>query len=577
VHVTTPGIDQVPTWSVSKSEVAGEIGRLAAALTQALDALRSDEALAAERAGKQEASIFAVHRMYLQDPGALRRVEGIISDQRVNAEAAVNMVIEDLQQSLERMEGANVRSYAMDVTDPWRRVVDALCESERDEILAGDEKVVLAAKELTPQLVAYLDPARVLAVITEAGGRFSHGAVLARSMGFPTVTALPNLLARLEPGMRVCVDGGHGRVQLRPSDADVDAFLERRAHLLQRRDALERDAGLPALTPDGQPFGVEVNIASLHELDLFDLAHTDGVGLLRTEFLYMERKDFPSEEEQFRQYRRILEESAPRPVTLRLLDIGGDKQLPYFRTPSEMNPALGWRGIRITLQWRDLMRVQLRAILRASVYGNARILIPMVTSIEEVHALHEVFDELRIELDEQGYEVADDIPLGAMIEVPSSLITVEEFAREVDFISVGTNDLVQYLLAVDRDNPRVASLYDPQHPAVVSALARVAKHAREAACPCSVCGDMAGDPAHSVLLLGLGYDSVSVAGHFVPEIKDAVRRTRLEDARAYAEEVLAQPTSQGVQGVLSRIRAHLYDPEGGDAAISSATSERSRE
>ena len=361
------------------------------------------------------------------------------------------------------------------------------------------------------------------------------------------------------------MDGGQGVVQLKPNEADVDAFLERRAHLAQQRDALERDASLPALTPDGQPFGVEVNIASLHELDLIDLSSTDGVGLLRTEFLYMERREFPSEEEQFRQYRRILEEASPRHVTLRLLDIGGDKQLPYFRTPSEFNPSLGWRGIRITLQWSDLMRIQLRAMMRASVYGKARILVPMVTSLEEVQAVHAIFDQLRAELTDQGYEVAEDIPLGVMIEVPSSLIQIPELASEVDFVSVGTNDLVQYLLAVDRDNPRVASLYDPQHPAVLRALSRVARYAREVGCPCSVCGDLAGDPAHSVLLLGLGYDSVSVAGHFVPEIKDAVRRTRLEDARAYADEVLAQTTSEAVQGVLSRIRARLYDPLGSEA------------
>jgi len=558
IHVVTPGVDKVPTWSVPASEVAAEMGRLATALTAALAALGRDESLALRHAGEQEASIFAVHRMYLQDPSALRRVEKIISDQRVNAEAAVSMVIESLQESLRNVEGESVRSYAMDVTDPWRRVLDALCATERDEILSTEECVILAAAELTPQVVTYLTPERILGVITESGGRFSHGAVLARSLGLPVVTGLTNLLAGLEPGMEVSVDGDRGAVLLRPSAEDVVRFRQQREQAERRREALERTASQPSVTTDGGRLDVLVNLASVRDLDAFEVSKTDGVGLLRTEFLYMERNQFPSEEEQFRMYRRFLEEFAPRPVTLRLLDIGGDKQLSYFKTPEEMNPALGWRGIRITLEWEDLLRVQLRAILRASVHGVARILIPMVTSAEEVVAIHDLFRALRSELTEQGYLIAEDIPVGIMVEVPSSLMTLPYLAGEVDFVSVGTNDLVQYLLAVDRDNPWVSSLYDPLHPAVLQALNQVAEAAGAAGRPCSVCGDLAADPAVALLLMGLGYDSVSVAWSLVGEIKDTIRRTTLEDARRYAAEVLEQRTSAAVQEVITRVRAELY-------------------
>jgi phosphoenolpyruvate-protein kinase (PTS system EI component) len=246
-----------------------------------------------------------------------------------------------------------------------------------------------------------------------------------------------------------------------------------------------------------------------------------------------------------------------RATTLRLLDIGGDKPLPYFQTPAEKNPALGWRGIRITLRWRDLLRVQLRALLRASTAGDARILMPMISSLEEVREVHRLFDEIRSQLQEQGYATADDLPVGAMIEVPSALLELDRIVQEVDFVSVGTNDLVQYLLAVDRDNTWVSNLYDPHHPAVIRALHHVATVARAARKSCSVCGEIASDPAMTLLLLGLGFDCVSVAPQFVPEIKYAVRSTTRDEVGALAEEALAQETASGVRSILERVNRSL--------------------
>ena len=325
------------------------------------------------------------------------------------------------------------------------------------------------------------------------------------------------------------------------------------------RTQLRAEAGERAETPDGETIDVRVNIESVRDLDAFDRTHTDGVGLLRTEFLYMERAQFPSEEEQYRMYRRVLEHFAPDAVTLRVLDIGGDKQLPYFKTPPEPNPALGWRGLRLTLQWQDLLRVQLKAMMRASVHGNARVLLPMVTSVEELWEVHSIFDRVREELLEQGYEVDDDIPVGLMVEVPSSLIALAHLSEHVDFVSVGTNDLVQYILACDRDNPLVERLYDPYHPAVMLALAQIAETSRAAGRPCSVCGDLAGDPTIAIVLLGFGYDSVSVAPNFVPEIKFAIRRTTVSQAREAARDVLSSKTSDGVRRVLAGIRERVYD------------------
>jgi phosphotransferase system enzyme I (PtsI) len=558
VHVVRADEGAVPTWSVPESELERERERLRAALELSQTELRRRQDLVAQQASAKDAEIIAVHRMLLQGPSALERVESTLREQRINAEAAVQLLIEGFERRLGGLEGESLRGLAAEFSDPWRLVLDVLLRRERDEIERMQGQVVLAAADLTPQVVTFVERRRVLAVIAETGGRFSHGAVLARSFGIPCVVGLPNLISRLEQGMRVTVDGDSGVVQLRPDDEDVDEFLGRIARGRLARRALAEHAALPAATADGHPLGVQVNIESVRDLETFQIEHTDGIGLLRTEFMYLERPEFPSEEEQYRLYRRVLEHMGGRPVTLRTLDIGGDKQLPYFETPGEPNPALGWRGLRITLEWQDLLRVQLRAALRASAHGELRLLLPMVTSLEEVLAVHRIFDELRRQLVEHGYEIASQVPVGVMIEIPSLLFVLPELLREVDFVSVGTNDLVQYMLAVDRDNSLVARLYDPSHPAVIQALRRVAEESRAAGKPCSVCGEMAGDPATAILLVGLGFGAISVAPAFVPEIKDAFRRVTEAEARELAERCLAARRGEEVRQALESTRRLLH-------------------
>ena len=557
VHVVRAGQDVVPTWSVAEEEVAREVERLHTALATAAEEMKRRQDLVSAQAGEKDAQIFAVHRMILQDPAALNEVVGNVRDQRINAEAAVQMLIKRLERTLGGLEGDSVRSYAADLSDPWHSVLEALMQSGRQQVLAGAGRFVLAAAELTPHVMTYLGRERLLGVVAETGGRFSHAAVLARAFGVPCVVGLPGLIGRLEQGMEVIVDGTRGTLQLRPDDASIQQFLRMRVQLETRRAELANEASLPAETRDGARLSVLVNIESLRDLDTFEPRRTDGVGLLRTEFLYMERPQFPSEDEQFRLYRRALERMDGLPVTLRTLDIGGDKRLPYFQTPEEPNPALGWRGLRISLEWRDLLRVQLRAALRAGAGHDLRILLPMVTSIEELRTVHETFDEVRASLLGQGYDVEADVPVGAMIEVPSVVLCIEDILSEVDFVSVGTNDLIQYLLAADRDNPRVSRFYEPHHPAVVRALALVARAARAAGKPCSVCGDVADDPAYALLLMGLGYDAVSVAPGFHPEIKFAVRHTTAAQTAELAQQVLAQRDSEGVNGVLEAVHRRL--------------------
>ncbi len=578
VHVVRATPHVAPTWSVPEDEVEREIARLHDAIDHTTEELRRRQKQVIAQTSERDAEIFSVHRMLLQDPSTRKKVEATIREQRINAEAAVQNLIERFQRTLGNLEGESVRGYAADFSDPWRGVLDVLTKNERESVVATGEQVILAAADLTPQVVTFLERERVLAVITETGGRFSHGAVLARSFGVPCVAGLPNLLSRLEQGMRVGVDGDRGVVQLRPDQDDVDEFLARLERRRAREKALAVHAALPAVTTDGHKFDVQVNIESVRDLDTFALEHCDGVGLLRTEFLYMERPHFPSEEEQYRMYRRVLERMDGRPVTLRTLDIGNDKQLPYFKTPRETNPALGWRGLRISIEWQDLLRVQLRAALRASAHGKLRVLLPMVSSLEQILEVHRMFDDVRRQIAEQGYEAAPDVPVGIMVEVPSIVMALQQVVREVDFVSVGTNDLVQYLLAVDRDNPWVSKLYDPYHPSVIYALGHVARVMRGAKKPSSVCGEMAGDYATALMLLGMGYDSVSVVPNFLPEIKYAVRQTSAPETVELAERVSGEITSEGVRNILAQVRERLHhrqlDRNHQDAAIGDARAGR---
>jgi len=575
VHVVRAARDRVPTWSIPEQEVMDEVGRLHEAIDRVCEELESRRVIVAEQANEQDANILAVHGMIVRDPSAISEVEKRIREDRLNAEACVQSLIERLVSSMSGMDEENIKGYAADVSEPWRAVLEELMQTEKRDFLAGGEKVVLAASELTPQVATTLDRDRVLAVICETGGRFSHGAVLARSFGFPCVVGLPNLLGRLEQGMRVIVRGDQGTVQLQPTKEDVDSFLVERSRLQARAEALSTQAGLAAETPDGVRVDLSVNIESIHDFGTFDINHSDGVGLLRTEFLYMERSQFPSEEEQYRLYRRIFENMGGRSVTLRTLDIGGDKQLPYFDMPKELNPALGWRGIRVALQWKDLLRVQLRAALRASAHGRLKLLLPMITTLDEVLEVREMVRELRIQLLEQGYEVAEDVPLGIMIEVPAAVFALPQLIQEVDFLSVGTNDMVQYLLAADRDNPFVGELYDPHQPAVIEALSYIARIAKAEGKPCSVCGEMAGDHMNALLLMGMGFDGLSVAPNFVSEVKYAIRRTEMRTAEELFRSAALERSGDGVRRVLQDASERLMQVTAAESVKGELTPEQS--
>ena len=572
VHIIRAKPGTVAQWSIPEDAVDAEVARLGAALDAARELLNRQREIVLRGGGEQEAGIFAVHLAILDDPSAVSQVEKRLREDRVNAEWAVQALVDSLYQQFKGLEGDSVRRYAEDLTEPWVMVRDLLGARDAEEVSASEEMVVLAAADLTPQVVTFIERNRILAVLTETGGRFSHGAVLARSFGFPTVVALPNLMARLEQDMEVLVDGDRALVTLRPDQDAVDEFIEGQRQKIARQGVLATVSGMPSVTPDGHPLGVHVNLESVRDIEAFDVKICDGVGLLRTEFLYMERTQFPTEEDQYRLYRRVVDAMDGRPVVLRVLDIGGDKQLPYLQMPKENNPALGWRGIRVMVEWQDLLRVQLRAALRATAHGEVRILLPMISSVEQIKRVAEIMNRVREQLVSQGYEISQRVMLGVMIEVPSAVWVLPEILQLVDFVSVGTNDLVQYLLAVDRDNSRVSELYDPFHPAVVRVLSRIGSVCAEAGVPSSVCGELASDQAAALSLMGMGFTSISAAPNFLPEIRYAVRTTPIAQARQLAQDLVEAKTSKGVRQRLAQERRRLYQAvKGGDTPAEGAS------
>lgn len=518
--------------------------RFEAAHARALAQLDEVQGAAAQELGLQDAAIYAAQGAVLRDPHALAEIRAGIRNERLAPESAIQALLDRLGKVFDALEGGDMKSWAADLRDPWMQVMRELGEGEHDALLtaAGDEAVVLVAEELTPSLLARLPRARLAAVLCAQGGRFSHGAVVARSAGVPTVSGLEGVHLRVRTGELCIVRGDEGRAQIGVDEAERAAAQALAAERQRLRAALAREATAPATTEDGTPIEITANIESPRDLDIFDLGTVDGVGLFRTEFAYMERPSFPSAEEQARLYASVLQRMGDKPVTFRTLDVGADKQLRYLTLPHEANPALGWRGLRLGLVWQDILLLQLQALLAAGVHGRARILLPMVTTVEEVRVVKSMLAALP--------SAGPRPPLGVMIEVPAAVMGLRDLLRETDFVSVGTNDLTQYLFAVDRDNPWVSSLYQPYHPAHLRLLRSIARTCQTARKPAAVCGELAGQPAGALFLVGAGFRSLSMAAGFVPEIKALLRASAMETLRSTAARALRCRTAGEAATVL---------------------------
>jgi phosphotransferase system enzyme I (PtsI) len=560
--------DSSPKRTLEPEEIEPEIERFRKAAEAAVQEIESTARHVKERLGSEYAGIFHAHALFLKDRTFLGPIERRIAHERVNAEWAVAATTADLMARFRSLPDENFAHSAADIEDVGRVLKRHLGGEEnsrlRMEDLAG-EAIVLVADELTPSDAVRIPRDRVVAFVTERGGRTSHAAILARSFGLPAVVGVPQLLAEVGEGDRVVVDGRDGLVWREPSEDVVAFFRERRNQEARHEISLkERSLGGITRTRDGAEVAVRANIELLSEIGDVVEYGADGVGLFRSEFLYLSKEgvEFPSEEEQTAAYREILEGLAPRPVAIRTYDLGGKKGARHLVGSDEVNPVLGLRGVRLCFARPEMFSTQLRALLAAAAGGNLRLLVPMVSGVEEIRRVRTLLKKAREDVLERGISVPDDIPLGAMIEVPSAAMTADLLAPEVDFLALGTNDLIQYTLAVDRANETVSDLFRPTHPAVLRLVARVAEAARTAQKPLSVCGEMAADPALVVLFLGLGIREFSMGPRTVPMIKEFLRGVSTQDAERVARAALSLSTADEVAGFLAQELRDLA----GDAA-----------
>jgi phosphotransferase system enzyme I (PtsI) len=546
----------IPTAPVSELGIEAECARFQKAVEKAQ---RSLELLMEKLRGQiaeADTDIYHAQLSILQDPGLHESVSAFIRDERLCAEGALQRTIAKFEQAFSEIDHATVRERASDIRDVGRQVLNVLLARDQQELVGKDGDYVLAVDEFLPSDLGSIETDHIRGILMGEGGKYSHGAILAKSIGIPCLVGLGENLMKISTGVEVILDGDGGRLIVEPDQADRDEYEQRR---LEREAAQRRVFEVrlsEPITKDGVRIDFYANVENLREVDQLEIGMFKGIGLFRTEFAFMERLQFPSEQEQFKLYREVLERMGNRRVTFRTLDVGGDKPLQYFRTPVERNPVLGWRGVRLTLSWPDLMFAQLRALVRASQQGPVQILLPMVTSLDEVRRCREMLDRIQQDLREQGEELGE-VSFGVMIEVPAIAMQLEALLPDVDFLSVGSNDLTQYLLAVDRDNPRVAGMYDPCHPGVLLGLRSIVKRANEAGTPCSLCGEIAGDTELIPLLIGMGYRKFSMSPVFLPQVKLTVRSLDVGSCEELWDRVKRLRTAEEVREVVREANQKL--------------------
>ena len=540
-------------WGIVEADRAKEEERLKASLADTRSQIVAMQDRLREAMGAKEALIFDSHLLVLEDPMLLEEVSRFIREDLVSAEYAFYSASEKYANALANVEDAYLSERAADVRDVTQRVLANLMGRPTCAGLADlAEPCIVVAHDLTPSDTAMMDSAKVLGFVTEVGSRTSHTAILARSLRIPAVLGLGGTIGELKSGQSVLIDGFNGFVVIEPSDQTLFEYgqlVDRQASIEESLEVIHDDA---AETKDGHRIILSANIELATDVEGVLQSGATGVGLFRTEFLFINRSDLPDEKEQFAAYRRVAESLAPDPVIIRTLDLGGDKLLSHVNLAEEMNPFLGWRAIRLCLEEKDLFRTQLRAILRASVFGDLKIMYPMVSGVEELEAANVLLDECRAQLRAEGTAFADAIEIGVMIETPSAAMIADSLAKRVQFFSIGTNDLIQYTLAVDRLNEKIAHLYEPTHPGILRLIKATVDAGQAHGIWTGVCGEMASDLAVVPLLLGLGVAELSVTPSMVPRVKMLIRSIEMSQARELAAFAL---DSDSPKEILTRAEA----------------------
>lgn len=541
---------QVPNLTIEKrltSDDAVEYTRLDNALAASIADLEKIKARALRKIGEEQAAIFQAHLLVLSDPEWISQVKDYVANEHVNVEFAVQTVSQTFIELFEAMDNEYMRERAADIRDVTKRVLAHLLGQPLIDLTALDEEVIIVAEDLTPSDTAQLNKEFVQGFTTDIGGRTSHSAILARTLEIPAVVGTNEATRSIHHGDKVIVDGLEGHVIINPSEQEIAKYREKQAQYSAQTVAWAALAHEVSQTADGHQVELTANIGTPDDVSSVLANGGEGIGLYRTEFLYMGRKTLPTEDEQFEAYKAVLEKMENKPVVVRTLDIGGDKELPYLRLPHEMNPFLGYRAIRLCLDEQTIFRTQLRALLRASVYGNLKIMFPMIATIHEFREAKAVLLDVKAELQQQRMEVSDTIDIGMMVEIPSSAVMADVFAKEVDFFSIGTNDLIQYTMAADRMNERVAYLYQPYNPAILKLVQLVINAAQKEGKWVGMCGEMAGDEVALPILLGLGLDEFSMSATSILRARSQLKRLSIQQAQAAIPDIMAMATAADVE------------------------------
>jgi phosphotransferase system enzyme I (PtsI) len=545
---------EVPEYLVEAAGWAAETARFEQALVATRRQVQKIMTEVEKNLGEEEARIFDAHLLVLEDQALITETLREFEKTRSNIETCFNKVARRYIAAFEEIDDEYLRERGGDIRDVAQRVLANLLGHTGQRLIHLADKRVVVANDISPSDAAGLDRSSALAIVTDSGSKTSHAVIVARSMKIPAVVGLRDLTTRVQAGDSILVDGYEGAVILNPSEATLFRYGRIQREKRTREHKLLEANRLPAVTLDGAEIVLRANVEKAEEAELVKEYNADGVGLFRTEFLYLGAGEAPTEEEQYASYRALAEALAPRSVTIRTLDLGGDKPIASqsHLFPKENNPFLGYRAIRFCLDHLVLFKEQLRAILRASAHGRVQLMYPMISGSEEMRRANAVLEECRAELRAAGVAFDPDMPVGSMIEVPSAAMSADLLARECDFFSVGTNDLIQYLMAIDRVNDRIAHLYEPTHPAVLRTLRHIVVEAHRARIKVSVCGEMAGDPNYTALLIGLGVDELSMTPPLIPAARYVVRNLKLTDAKQLAQTAMAMESPSAIHDLCAR-------------------------
>ncbi|AJH78814.1 phosphoenolpyruvate--protein phosphotransferase [Heyndrickxia coagulans] len=533
--------------------VSDEVKRFNAAVSESKSELQAIREHAMKALGADKAAIFDAHLLVLEDPELLMPVQDKIRDDQVNAEYALKEVADMFVTMFEQMDNEYMRERAADIRDVTKRILAHLLKVEIPNPSMISEEVIVIAEDLTPSDTAQLNRQYVKGFATNVGGRTSHSAIMARSLEIPAVVGTKTAIQDIQNGDLVIVDGNSGDVYVNPTPEIVDEYKQKQEQFERQKAEWAKLVNEKSVSKDGHTVELVANIGTPNDLDGVIRNGGEGVGLYRTEFLYMGRDELPSEEVQFEAYKAVLEGLKGKPVVVRTLDIGGDKKLPYLPLPEEMNPFLGFRAIRLCLDRQDIFRTQLRALLRASAYGNLKIMFPMISNLDEFRKAKAILLEEKEKLIQEGVQVADHIEVGIMVEIPSTAVMADLFAKEVDFFSVGTNDLIQYTMAADRMNEHISYLYQPYNPAILRLVKRVIDAAHKEGKWAGMCGEMAGDEIAIPILLGLGLDEFSMSASSILRARSQIRNLNKVDMEKLAEDVLNFTTNEEVKEHVKKV------------------------